>query len=84
MGAMIYDVGAVRAHFPALAAGAAHFDAPGGTQTPDVVAKAVADTLTAPIANRGSVTAAENAVPLSPISSAPTPAAWSSDAAPPP
>ncbi len=59
MGAMIYDVGAVRAHFPALAAGAAHFDAPGGTQTPDVVAKAVADTLTAPIANRGSVTAAE-------------------------
>ena len=59
MGAMTYDVAAVRAHFPALQAGAAHFDAPGGTQTPDVVAKAVADTLTSPIANRGTVTAAE-------------------------
>ena len=54
-----YDVERVRAHFPALAAGAAHFDAPGGTQTPDVVAEAVRDTLLAPIANRGAVTPAE-------------------------
>ena len=35
------------------------FDAPGGTQTPDVVAEAVRDTLLAPIANRGAVTPAE-------------------------
>jgi cysteine desulfurase family protein (TIGR01976 family) len=56
---MSFDVSSVRARFPALAAGAAHFDAPGGSQTPDVVARAVSDTLTAPIANRGTVTAAE-------------------------
>jgi cysteine desulfurase family protein (TIGR01976 family) len=54
-----YDVEAVRAHFPALAEGAAHFDGPGGSQTPDVVADAVAATLRAAIANRGTVTAAE-------------------------
>ncbi|MBO0827355.1 MAG: cysteine desulfurase-like protein [Streptosporangiales bacterium] len=54
-----YDVAAVRAHFPALAEGAAHFDGPGGSQTPDVVADAVADTLRAAVANRGRVTAAE-------------------------
>jgi cysteine desulfurase family protein (TIGR01976 family) len=52
-------VAAVRASFPALSAGAAHFDGPGGSQTPDVVAQAVAATLTAPMANRGSVTRAE-------------------------
>jgi cysteine desulfurase family protein (TIGR01976 family) len=56
---MNLDVAAVRAHFPALAAGAAHFDGPGGSQVPDVVAAAVAATLTAPMANRGSVTRAE-------------------------
>jgi cysteine desulfurase family protein (TIGR01976 family) len=56
---MTLDVAAVRASFPALAAGAAHFDGPGGSQTPDVVAQAVAATLTAPMANRGSVTEAE-------------------------
>jgi cysteine desulfurase family protein (TIGR01976 family) len=54
-----YDVAAVRAHFPALAEGAAHFDGPGGSQTPDVVADAVAATLRAAISNRGTVTAAE-------------------------
>ena len=37
-----YDIGKVRSHFPALKEGAAHFDGPGGTQTPDVVARAVA------------------------------------------
>src|SRR5919206_1494571 len=56
---MNLDVAAVRASFPALAAGAAHFDGPGGTQVPDVVAAAVATTLTAPMANRGRGTQAE-------------------------
>ena len=58
---MGYDVRAIRAHFPALAAGAAHFDGPGGSQVPDTVAAAVAGTLLSPLANRGSVTAAERA-----------------------
>jgi cysteine desulfurase family protein (TIGR01976 family) len=56
---MRYDVAAVRAHFPALAEGAAHFDGPGGTQTPDAVVAAVAETLGSAVANRGTVTAAE-------------------------
>ena len=56
---MSYDVAAVRAQFPALKAGFAHFDGPAGTQVPEAVARAVADTLTAPIAYRGTVTAAE-------------------------
>ena len=54
-----YDIAQVRSHFPALREGAAHFDGPGGTQTPDVVAHAVAETLTSAVANRGFVTAAE-------------------------
>jgi cysteine desulfurase family protein (TIGR01976 family) len=54
-----YDVAAVRACFPALRAGAAHFDGPGGSQVPESVAAAVAATLTAPMANRGRVTQAE-------------------------
>lgn len=56
---MSYDVEAVRAQFPALNAGSAHFDGPGGSQVPTVVADAVATTLTSPIANRGTVTPAE-------------------------
>lgn len=56
---MTYDVATVRAHFPALAEGAAHFDGPGGTQTPRAVAAAVAHALTSPVANRGLVTPAE-------------------------
>jgi cysteine desulfurase family protein (TIGR01976 family) len=56
---MSYDVAAVRAHFPALKQGAAHFDGPGGSQVPDVVGDAVRATLLAAIANRGRVTAAE-------------------------
>jgi cysteine desulfurase family protein (TIGR01976 family) len=56
---MTLDVAAVRSRFPALRAGAAHFDGPGGSQTPDTVARAVHDTLVSPIANRGSVTRAE-------------------------
>jgi len=54
-----YDVDAVRSCFPALRAGTAHFDGPGGTQVPQSVAAAVAATLTAPIANRGRLTQAE-------------------------
>jgi cysteine desulfurase family protein (TIGR01976 family) len=54
-----YDVESVRAQFPALALGVAHFDGPGGSQTPSSVAFAVADTLTAGLANRGTITEAE-------------------------
>jgi cysteine desulfurase family protein (TIGR01976 family) len=54
-----YDVDAVRAHFPSLAGGTAYFDGPGGSQTPDVVAQAMYDTLTGPLSNRGEITAAE-------------------------
>lgn len=53
------DVAAVRAQFPALASGTAHFDGPGGSQTPAAVAETIAATLTSSIANRGTVTAAE-------------------------
>ncbi|HEX5405158.1 MAG TPA: cysteine desulfurase-like protein [Pseudonocardiaceae bacterium] len=56
---MSYPVAEVRSHFPALAEGAAHFDGPGGSQSPDVVADAVAGTLRAAVANRGIVTTAE-------------------------
>jgi cysteine desulfurase family protein (TIGR01976 family) len=56
---MSYDVAAVRAEFPALRSGTAHFDGPGGTQVPEAVGRAVAETLTASIANRGQTTAAE-------------------------
>jgi cysteine desulfurase family protein (TIGR01976 family) len=55
----IYDVDGVRSHFPALASGVAHFDGPGGSQVPDVVADAVRGTLVAGISNRGRMTAAE-------------------------
>ena len=59
MTAESYDVERIRSHFPALREGAAHFDGPGGSQTPDVVARAVAHTLTAAISNRGTATPAE-------------------------
>jgi cysteine desulfurase family protein (TIGR01976 family) len=49
----------VRAAFPSLALGAAHFDGPGGSQVPAAVADVIAHTMTAGLANRGSVTAAE-------------------------
>lgn len=54
-----YDVVAVRAEFPALVEGAAHFDGPGGSQSPRAVAAAVATALSSAVANRGLVTAAE-------------------------
>jgi cysteine desulfurase family protein (TIGR01976 family) len=55
----MFDVEAIRAHFPALSGGAAHFDGPGGSQTPDVVADAIRDVLLRPLANRGVTTVAE-------------------------
>jgi cysteine desulfurase family protein (TIGR01976 family) len=55
---MPHDVAAVRAHFPALKEGAAHFDGPGGSQVPAQVGEAVAATLTSAIANQGPLTAA--------------------------
>jgi cysteine desulfurase family protein (TIGR01976 family) len=55
---MAYDVESVRKQFPALVNGAAHFDGPGGSQVPEAVGRAVADTLTSAIANQGSETAA--------------------------
>ncbi|PRY52967.1 cysteine desulfurase family protein (TIGR01976 family) [Knoellia remsis] len=54
---MAYDVAAVRALFPALTEGAAHFDGPGGSQTPMPVGDAVRDTLLSAISNRGTDTA---------------------------
>ncbi|MFI0486667.1 cysteine desulfurase-like protein [Actinomadura sp. 9N215] len=54
-----YDVAAVRDQFPALKAGSAHFDGPGGTQTPLPVVDAIADALSRPLSNRGRVTPGE-------------------------
>jgi cysteine desulfurase family protein (TIGR01976 family) len=54
-----FDVPALRAQFPSLRAGYAHFDGPGGSQTPAPVAEAVAAAMTSPLANRGRVSAAE-------------------------
>lgn len=53
------DVSALRAHFPALKHGVAYFDGPGGSQVPDTVIAAMSSVLTAGVANRGRVTAAE-------------------------
>jgi cysteine desulfurase family protein (TIGR01976 family) len=54
-----FDVVTVRKQFPALDEGAAHFDGPGGSQTPQAVADAVTRTMTSALANRGQLTAAE-------------------------
>ncbi|MGN6743529.1 MAG: cysteine desulfurase-like protein [Amnibacterium sp.] len=56
---MAFDVVAFRSLFPSLASGIAHFDGPGGTQTPLPVAEAVARTLAGPLSNRGRATASE-------------------------
>lgn len=56
---MGFEVDAVRKEFPALGEGAAHFDGPGGSQTPQVVADVVAGTMVSALANRGQLTAAE-------------------------
>lgn len=56
---MPYDVAAVRERFPALEAGFAHFDGPGGSQTPQPVIEAIADALAGPLSNRGDQTPGE-------------------------
>jgi cysteine desulfurase family protein (TIGR01976 family) len=56
---MDLDISRVRSFFPALDEGVAYFDGPGGTQVPRPVAEAVATTMCAGIANRGTVTRAE-------------------------
>jgi cysteine desulfurase family protein (TIGR01976 family) len=53
------DVAALRTGFPSLESGIAHFDGPGGTQTPRVVGDAIARTLTGPLSNRGTSVASE-------------------------
>ncbi|XVS67079.1 cysteine desulfurase-like protein [Actinosynnema sp. CA-299493] len=58
---MTYDVDSVRARFPSLATGTAHFDGPGGSQVPAAVADAMRDAMTSSLANRGVVTDAERA-----------------------
>ncbi|MGW0971316.1 cysteine desulfurase-like protein [Streptomyces sp. NPDC002516] len=56
---MTYDVGTLRAEIPALRSGVAHFDGPGGTQTPARVAGAIAEALTGPLSIRGRLTPGE-------------------------
>ena len=56
---MTLDLARLRSRFPALDLGVAHFDGPGGSQVPTVVARAVAATMTAGLGNRGTVTGAE-------------------------
>ncbi len=56
---MSLDVAALREDFPSLESGIAHFDGPGGTQTPRVVGEAIARTLTGPLSNRGTSIASE-------------------------
>ncbi|MFJ8826584.1 cysteine desulfurase-like protein [Streptomyces sp. NPDC102467] len=56
---MPFDVAAIRAQIPALAAGSARFDSPGGTQTPQPVIDAIVAALTGPLANRGHTTEGE-------------------------
>ncbi|GAA3728461.1 cysteine desulfurase-like protein [Leifsonia bigeumensis] len=57
---MSYDIDSVRADFPALAGGSAHFDGPGGTQTPRQVIDAIAGALSGPLSNRGTLTKGES------------------------
>ncbi len=54
-----FPVDRIRAAFPALGLGVAHFDGPGGSQVPAYVAQAVAATMTAGLSNRGTITAGE-------------------------
>lgn len=59
---MSLDLVRIRADFPALQAGLAYFDSPGGTQTPAPVAEAMQRTMSGPLSNRGNANlAARNA-----------------------
>lgn len=55
---MTFDVERLRARMPALNSGTAFFDGPGGTQTPDVVADAMAAGMKGELANRSRETQA--------------------------
>jgi cysteine desulfurase family protein (TIGR01976 family) len=57
--AVAFDVSALRSHFPSLESGWAHFDGPGGTQTPREVGEAIARTLTGPLSNHGTSSPSE-------------------------
>lgn len=50
---MTLDLPALRKHFPSLDSGIAHFDGPGGSQTPRPVGDAIASALCGPLSNRG-------------------------------
>ncbi|MDF2575110.1 MAG: cysteine desulfurase-like protein [Agromyces sp.] len=52
---MAYDLARIRSSFPSLESGWAHFDGPGGTQTPRAVGDAVASVVTGPLSNRGTI-----------------------------
>lgn len=56
---MTFDIDRVRSQFPSLDSGVAHFDGPGGTQTPLSVGQAICKTMTGPLANQGTATQAE-------------------------
>lgn len=56
---MAFDPIAFRAAFPSLTSGIAHFDGPGGTQTPAVVGEAIARAMMSPTSNRGVSVASE-------------------------
>ena len=56
---MTYQTEAIRSGFAALREGAAHFDAPGGSLVPTVVAEAVRDALDSALCQRGTITLAE-------------------------
>lgn len=53
------DIDALRARIPALRAGVAHFDGPGGTQTPTPVVEAITHALSNPLSVRGFVAPGE-------------------------
>ena len=55
---MTFDVERLRARIPALNSGTAFFDGPGGTQTPDIVADAMAAAMKGELANRARETQA--------------------------
>ncbi|WP_375389091.1 cysteine desulfurase-like protein [uncultured Amnibacterium sp.] len=57
---MTLDLERLRAAFPSLRSGIAHFDGPGGTQTPAAVGDAIARALTGPLSNRGHAVESES------------------------
>jgi cysteine desulfurase family protein (TIGR01976 family) len=57
----VLDLAAIRARFPALAAGAAYFDGPGGSQVPQAVVDAMTAYLTGANANLGGAFATSRA-----------------------